>query len=96
VCSSDLFGLPPLEALACGVPVVASNTSSLPEVLGDAAVLVDPARVGAIADGLQRVLEDASLRLRLTADGIERARTFTWGRMAEETLTVYRSVLAQR
>jgi glycosyltransferase involved in cell wall biosynthesis len=89
------FGLPPLEALACGVPVVASNSSSLPEVLGDAAVLVDPASVGAIADGIQRALDDDALRSTLVTRGLDRAGTFSWRRMAEETLSVYRSVLAQ-
>jgi glycosyltransferase involved in cell wall biosynthesis len=87
------FGLPPLEALACGVPVVASNASSLPEVLGDAAVLVDPTSVEAIADGIQRVLDDGALRSRLIARGPEQARRFSWRQMAEETLAVYRAVL---
>jgi glycosyltransferase involved in cell wall biosynthesis len=86
------FGLPPLEALACGTPVVASNRSSLPEVLGDAAVLVDPGDTSAIADGMQRMLEDDSLRSRLSSMGPRRASAFSWRRMAEETLEVYRSV----
>jgi glycosyltransferase involved in cell wall biosynthesis len=89
------FGLPPLEALACGVPVIASNTSSLPEVLGDAAVLVDPTSVPAIADGMQRVLDDDVLRSRLISQGLEQARRFSWRGMAEETLTVYQSVLSR-
>ncbi len=87
------FGLPPLEALACGTPVVASDRSSLPEVLGDSAVLVDPASVEAIADGIQRVLEDGALRSRLIDGGPRRAQGFSWERMAEETLAVYRSVI---
>lgn len=86
------FGLPPLEALACGTPAVVSNRSSLPEVVGDSAILVDPADVGAIADGMQRALEDDMLRSRLSRAGPERARGFTWRRMAEETLSVYRAV----
>lgn len=89
------FGLPPLEALACGTPVVTANSSSLPEVMGDAAVLVDPAQTAAIADGLQQVIDDESLRHRLASAGPERARCFTWRRMAEETLAIYRMVLGQ-
>jgi glycosyltransferase involved in cell wall biosynthesis len=90
------FGLPPLEALACGTPVVASNRSSLPEVVGDAGVLVDPNDTSAIATGMQQVLEDRALQDRLAAAGPQQARTFTWRRMAEETLAVYRSVVAGR
>ena len=86
------FGLPALEALACGTPVVASNRSSLPEVVGEAGVLVDPTDTGAMADAMQRMLEDERLHSRLSAAGPEQARTFTWRRMAEETLAVYRAV----
>jgi glycosyltransferase involved in cell wall biosynthesis len=88
------FGLPALEALACGTPVVASNRSSLPEVVGEAGVLVDPTDTGAMADAMQRVLEDERLQSRLSAAGPEQARPFTWRRMAEETLAVYRAVSA--
>jgi glycosyltransferase involved in cell wall biosynthesis len=87
------FGLPPLEALACGTPVVASNRSSLPEVMGEAAVLVDPSRSSAIADGIQQVLEDDALRARLASAGPEQARLFTWDSMANKTLSVYRMVM---
>ncbi len=86
------FGLPALEALACGTPVVASNRSSLPEVVGKAGVLVDPTDTRAMADAMQRVLEDERLQSRLSAAGPEQARPFTWRRMAEETLAVYRAV----
>ena len=86
------FGLPALEALACGTPVVASNRSSLPEVVGDAGVLVDPTDTAAMADAMQRVLEDERLQAHLSAAGPEQARPFTWRRMAEETLDVYRGV----
>lgn len=86
------FGLPPLEALACGTPVVTSDRSSLTEVVGQAGVLVDPTDVGAIADGMERVLQDESLRLQLAAAGPRQAHQFTWRRMAEETLAVYRAV----
>ena len=86
------FGLPPLEALACGTPVVASNSSSLPEVLGEAAVLVDPTATSAIVEGMQRLIEEESLRARLSSAGPPQAKAFTWQRMAGETLAVYRAV----
>jgi glycosyltransferase involved in cell wall biosynthesis len=87
------FGLPPLEAMACGTPVIASNTSSLPEVIGDAGRLVDPQDVNAIAAALEQVLEDAQLHLELTHRSLERAAQFSWTQTARHTLAVYRSVL---
>jgi glycosyltransferase involved in cell wall biosynthesis len=72
------FGLPPLEAMASGTPVVTSNVSSLPEVAGDAAVLVDPYDPHAIADGIYRVLSDEALRRDLRSKGLLRARQFSW------------------
>ena len=84
------FGLPVLEALACGVPVVCSNSSSLPEVAGDAALLVDPLDVPAMAQALGRVLGDLSLRQDLRARSLARAALFSWERAARETLAVYR------
>ncbi|MCX6021156.1 MAG: glycosyltransferase family 1 protein, partial [Chloroflexi bacterium] len=82
------FGLPVVEAMACGLPVVASNASSLPEVVGDAGVLVNPLSVGDIANGLLRVVSDASLRADLRARGFERVRRFTWERTAATVLDV--------
>jgi glycosyltransferase involved in cell wall biosynthesis len=79
------FGLPVAEALACGTPVVTSGVSSLPEVAGDAAVYVEPADVGSIADGIRRVLEDDELRGRLRRDGPRRAAELTWDRTARAT-----------
>jgi glycosyltransferase involved in cell wall biosynthesis len=76
------FGLPALEALACGTPVVTSKITSLPEVVGDAAVLVDPYDPASITQGLQRVLDDPDLRARLSAAGPERARCFSWATTA--------------
>ena len=89
------FGLPPLEAMACGTPVITSNTSSLPEVVGDAALLVDPYDVEAIAEALARLLEDKELRQRLREAGLARARLFSWERTARETIAAYRLAMGQ-
>ncbi|MGC9399277.1 MAG: glycosyltransferase family 4 protein [Anaerolineae bacterium] len=87
------FGLPPLEAMACGVPVLCSNTSSLPEVVGDAALTIDPSDTEALRSALRRLLRDADLRADLRARGLARAAAFSWARAARETLAVYRSLL---
>lgn len=89
------FGLPVLEAMACGTPVVTSNCSSLPEIAGDAAVLVDPRDVESIAHGIQRILTDAALAADLMQRGFRRAATFTWTRAAQRTLDVYRACVGQ-
>jgi len=88
------FGLPPLEAMACGAPVVCSNAASLPEVVGDAALTVDPTDVEALAQAMRQVLSDESLRADLRARGLRRARQFTWERAAQETAALYREVCA--
>ena len=77
-----------LEAMACGVPVVCSNTSSLPEVAGDAALLVDPTDVRALARAMERALRDETLRATLRARGIERAGGFSWARADQRTMQV--------
>ncbi len=82
------FGIPVLEAGACGVPVITSNTSSLPEVAGDAAILVDPHDVDAIADAMDRVLTDDALRAELVRRGHENVKRFSWEKCARETLAV--------
>ena len=90
------FGLPVLEAMACGTPVVTSNTSSLPEVAGDAALLVDPTDVRQIARAMWLVLSQPALAAELRARGLARAAQFTWERTARETIAVYERVLAGR
>lgn len=89
------FGLPPLEAMACGVPVLVSRSASLPEVVGDAGILVDPRDEAAIRERLRELLEDDALHDRLRGQGLERAATFTWRRCAEQTLAVYRRAAAR-
>jgi glycosyltransferase involved in cell wall biosynthesis len=88
------FGLPPLEAMASGTPVVTSNTSSMPEVTGGAAVLVDPYDVGSIVDGVRRVLTDPSLAAELRRKGPLRAREFSWARSVARTKELYEAVAA--
>lgn len=87
------FGLPVLEAMACGCPVVTSNTSSLPEVVGEAGIMVDPYDVQQLADAIQKVLEDQALAQNMRQWGLERASLFSWQRCAQETVAVYRRML---
>jgi glycosyltransferase involved in cell wall biosynthesis len=90
------FGLPPLEAMATGTPVVTSSFSSLPEVVGDAAMIVKAENVFDIARGIREVLLDENLRQRLIAAGLIQARRFDWGRTAAQTLKVYRNSARRR
>ncbi|OGW46928.1 MAG: hypothetical protein A2Y66_08420 [Nitrospirae bacterium RBG_13_41_22] len=87
------FGLPPLEAMACGCPVVVSNVASLPEVCGDAAYYVDPYSVESIAEGIYKVLTDEGLRQGLIQKGLERANLFSWEKSAKEHIKVFEEVL---
>jgi glycosyltransferase involved in cell wall biosynthesis len=89
------FGLPALEAMACGTPVVASDRASLPEVVGEAGLLVNADDPEDIAGALGRVLTDESLRARMRERGLAQAARFTWDRAARETLSVYRNVLSR-
>ena len=93
---SEGFGLPVLEAMQCGVPVLTSNVSSLPEVAGEAAVLVSPTDSEAIAHGLTCLLEQTSLQTELRERGYEQVKQFSWDRCARETLEVYRQVYEAR
>jgi len=89
---SEGFGLPPLEAMACGTPVVASRVSSLPEVVGDAGILVDPNDTEQIAEALLRVIEHPALRAELSQKAVKRAALFSWSTTAKQTLEVLQSV----
>lgn len=86
------FGLPPLEAMACGTPVVCSNTGSLPEVVGDAGIFVDPMDLNGWVEAMRGVLNNPSLQARMVEKGLERAKQFSWKKTAEETLKVYHEV----
>ncbi len=88
------FGIPVLEAMACGTPVITSNSSALPEVAGDAALTVDPSSVEAIADAMIRLINDAELREEMKRRGSRRVREFRWEASALKTLDVYRQVLS--
>ncbi len=90
------FGLPALEAMACGVPVITGNKTSLPEVVGDAGLMVDPDDVDGMRERLQQLLEDRAFAEALGQRGLARAQTFSWDRCAQETLAVYTRVMQQR
>jgi glycosyltransferase involved in cell wall biosynthesis len=86
------FGLPPLEAMACGTPVIAGDTAALPEICGDAAVYVDPFDIDAIAGALARLASDEALRGRMRGKGLERARLFRWDKSAARLFEIYEEV----
>jgi len=86
------FGFTPLEAMACGCPVIVSNAASLPEIVGDAALLVDPGDVSGLVGSFQVVLTDRGMRRKLVSKGLERAKLFSWENTARETLNVYESI----
>ncbi|MBV9242467.1 MAG: glycosyltransferase family 4 protein [Acidobacteria bacterium] len=87
------FGLPPLEAMQCGTPVITGNLTSLPEVVGDAGIMVDPYDVNAIGTAIELLLADKNLRQDLSRRGIERAKGFSWETTARKTLEVFESVM---
>lgn len=89
------FGLPPLEAMACGCPVVTSNVSSLPEVVGDAGLMIDPQSADDLASALAKVVGDSELAARMRISGLVRAATFSWDRCGRETLSLYQDILGR-
>ena len=86
------FGLPPLEAMACGTPVVTGNRSSLPEVVGNAGIMVDPYDPAEFTNAITKVLSDESLRTEMSRKGLAQAKNFSWTKMAEQVLQVYRNI----
>ncbi|MGO4214298.1 glycosyltransferase family 4 protein, partial [Terriglobus sp. YAF25] len=88
------FGIPVLESLACGIPTITSNTSSLPEVAGEAALLIDPTQKEQISSAMDRLLSDSSLYERLRKEALLQAAKFTWRKTAEQTLTAYEEVVS--
>jgi len=89
------FGLPPLEAMKCGTPVIAGNRTSLPEVIGDAGLLVDPFDIDALAFAIERLLDSAKLRSYYCDKGLERSELFSWSDTARRTLEVYKHAVTQ-
>lgn len=86
------FGLPPLEAMACGTPVITSNTSSIPEVVGDAGILVNPDNVAELSDAIFKVLSDESLKIQLSEKSVIQAKKFSWEMTARKTVEVYNQI----
>ncbi len=86
------FGFPPLEAMACGCPVITSNTSSLPEIVDDAAIMINPYNIDELTNQMQNVLKDENLKNLMIKKGLQRSKKFSWEKCAKETLTIYKSL----
>jgi len=87
------FGLPPLEAMACGCPVITSNTSSLPEVVGDAGIMINPCDYDKLAEAIDNIISDTDLKIQFSKMGQVRAAQFSWNKCAEETLKIYNDLI---
>ncbi len=85
--------MPPLEAMACGVPVIVSNVSSLPEVVGDTGLLIDPQDVDGLASAIETLVNSPGLWQELSQKALQRSATFTWSRCVDQTVDAYRAVL---
>jgi len=86
------FGIPPLEAMACGIPVITSNTTALPEVVGDAGIMINPWKNEELSETMYKVLSDSSLQSKMKNRGLERSKLFSWSRTAEKVLRVYEEI----
>jgi len=84
-----------LEAMACGVPVITSNTSSLPEVVGTAGIMVDPHDINSLSEAMNNVLKDKELKYRMSRDGLKRSKMFTWEKTVSKVLKIYNEVLSE-
>lgn len=89
------FGLPPLEAMNCGTPVITSNTTSIPEVVGDAGLLINPYDISSLTDSIGKLINNESLRNELSKKGLERSKEFTWRKTAKKTLQAYTKIAEQ-
>ena len=90
------FGLPPIEAMACGIPVITSNTTSLPEVVGDGALLVNPKDQDDLCQAMLNILSDDNLKKKLTSLGIQRASQLNWEKTASDTITIYNKIIGKK
>ncbi|MEW6696499.1 MAG: glycosyltransferase family 4 protein [Bacillota bacterium] len=89
------FGLPPLEAMSCGIPVVSTNTSSIPEVVADAGILVNPYDIVELSEVMKKLLDSKTLRDELSKKGLARATTFSWAKCAQETFQIYKDCITE-
>lgn len=87
------FGLPPLEAMSCGIPVITSKVSSIPEVVGDCGILINPENIESLRDALSTLVNNESLKVKYSALGLERSKLFTWKETARKTLEVYKKII---
>lgn len=87
------FGLPPLEAMACGTPVICSNSSSFPETVGEAAIMVSPEDSALLSKEIDRVLTDEELQKEMIQKGLQQAKLFSWDKTAEQTIEIYKTIL---
>ena len=92
---SEGFGLPPLEAMACGTPVLSARTSAMPEILGNAPLYFDPYNISDIANKIEKLIDDNKLQSELSKRGLEQVKKYSWEKTAKETLEVYNSALTK-